>query len=107
MSYQRLLYKYSHVGCPAAHYEDNCDRPSVCAENGRCLDLQPVPKCDRCDKPMHLGAVEDAYGEFVCAECDANASEAAYERHCEAYHDGGSTQFKSLLQQQIDAQKLK
>ena len=40
--YQRLLYKYSHVGCPAAHYEDNCDRPGECAENGRCLDLPNV-----------------------------------------------------------------
>lgn len=37
--YQRLLYKYSHIGCPAARYEDNCDRPARCAENGRCLDL--------------------------------------------------------------------
>lgn len=38
-TYQRLLYKYAHVGCPACHYEDNCDRPAECAENGRCLDL--------------------------------------------------------------------
>jgi hypothetical protein len=37
--YQHLLYKYSHVGCPAAHYEDNCEHPGKCAENGRCLDL--------------------------------------------------------------------
>lgn len=41
-TYQRLLYKYAHVGCPAAHYEDNCDRPSDCAWNGRCLDLAPL-----------------------------------------------------------------
>ena len=37
--YRSLLYKYSHVGCPAARYEDNCSRPGECAENGRCLDL--------------------------------------------------------------------
>jgi hypothetical protein len=41
---QQLLYKYTHVGCPAARYEDNCEHPSKCAENGRCLDLKPWPK---------------------------------------------------------------
>lgn len=40
--YKNLLHKYSHVGCPAARYEDNCDRPGACAENGRCLDLPPL-----------------------------------------------------------------
>lgn len=43
---QHLLYKYSHVGCPACHYEDNCDRPAECAENGRCLDLKPLVSGD-------------------------------------------------------------
>ena len=41
--YQWLLHKYSHVGCPAAHMEDNCAHPAECAENGRCLDLGPSP----------------------------------------------------------------
>lgn len=40
--YQHLLHKYSHVGCPEAHYEDNCAHPAKCAENGRCLDLKPL-----------------------------------------------------------------
>jgi hypothetical protein len=34
-----LLYKYAHVGCPAARYEDNCTHPDRCADNGGCLGL--------------------------------------------------------------------
>jgi hypothetical protein len=46
--YQHLLYKYSHVGCPACGYEDNCDKPGQCAENGKCLDLSaPKPPMTR------------------------------------------------------------
>jgi hypothetical protein len=56
---------------------------------------------------MHPGAVEDEYGEFVCAECDQSAAESAYEHYCEDFHDGGSTRFNSLLDQQIEARKLK
>jgi hypothetical protein len=37
--YQRLLYRFSYVGCPACRYDANCDRPAECAENGCCLDL--------------------------------------------------------------------
>ena len=51
MSYDRLYYKYSHVGCPAAHMEDNCAHPDRCAENGRCLDLGPNP-FDRQETPF-------------------------------------------------------
>lgn len=40
--YHRLYYKYAHVGCPAAKYEDNCGHPDLCAENGRCLDLPTI-----------------------------------------------------------------
>ena len=36
-----------------------------------------------------------------------NAAEAAYERHCEDFHDGGCTRFISLEQQQADARRLK
>lgn len=57
-------------------------------------DAPSAAVCDRCDGPMHPGAVEDEYGEFVCANCDQNAAEAAYERLCEDYHDGGSTRFR-------------
>lgn len=41
--YTRLYIKYSSVGCPAAQYEDNCAHPDRCAENGRCLNLAPLP----------------------------------------------------------------
>lgn len=50
---------------------------------------------------------EDEYCEFVCDDCLSNKAEAAWERHCEDFHDGGATQFKSLLEQQIEAMKLK
>jgi hypothetical protein len=36
-----------------------------------------------------------------------NIAERAWERHCEAFHDGGATQFKSLRQQQIEAMGVK
>lgn len=61
--------------------------------------------CTNCDHPT--ANPENEYGEFVCDGCEQNRAEAAYERHCEAFHDGGSTQFKSLLDQQIEAQRLK
>lgn len=34
--YQRLYYKYSHIGCPGAEYEDNCPTPWDCASKGMC-----------------------------------------------------------------------
>jgi hypothetical protein len=37
--WDRLHYKYSHIGCPAARYEDNCAHPDRCADNGKCLEL--------------------------------------------------------------------
>ena len=49
----------------------------------------------------------EATDEVWCHSCADNAAEAAYERHCEDFHDGGSTQFKSLQQQQIEARRLK
>lgn len=42
-NWSRLYYKYSHIGCPAAHMEDNCAHPDRCADNGRCIDLGPNP----------------------------------------------------------------
>lgn len=61
--------------------------------------------CDKCDAPTTHD--ENEYGEFICADCEQNATEAAYERHCEAFHDGGSTQFISLREQQIAALRFK
>lgn len=61
--------------------------------------------CDKCDVPT--ANPEDCYGEFICDDCGQNAAEAAYERFCEAFHDGGDTSFKSLQQQQIEARRFK
>lgn len=61
--------------------------------------------CDCCGDLT--SAAEDDYGEFICDDCESNRAEAAYERFCEAFHDGGSTQFKSLAQQQAEARRFK
>lgn len=42
-----------------------------------------------------------------CDGCEQNAAEAAYERFCSDFHDGGNTSFKTLQQQQIEAKRLK
>ncbi len=64
-----------------------------------------IPRCVECDNTT-LNP-ENEYGEHVCSDCVEAANERAYERYCEAFHDGGSTQFKSLQQQQIEARRLK
>jgi len=61
--------------------------------------------CDQCLSPTNN--LENEYGEFVCDDCEQDAAEAAYERHCEDFHDGGCTRFNSLQQQQIEARRLK
>ena len=61
--------------------------------------------CTGCGDPTITP--EDDYGEFVCDNCSQNRAEAAWERHQESYHDGGSTTFRSLRDQQIEALKLK
>ena len=61
-----------------------------------------------CDECNHLAFMaENEYGEFICDECQQNKAEAAYERHCEDFHDGGCTRFNTLEQQQIEARRLK
>jgi hypothetical protein len=67
--------------------------------------IQSVNLCDRCAEPT--ANAENDYGEFICDDCEQNAAEAAWERHCEDFHDGGCTRFNSLRDQQIEAQKLK
>lgn len=62
-------------------------------------------KCTTCDAPALTG--ENEYGEFICDNCEQNAAEAAYERHCSDFHDGGATRFNSLEQQQEAARRLK
>lgn len=67
--------------------------------------IPQIALCDRCNAIGNIA--EDEYGEFVCASCVDNEAEAAYERYCEDFHDGGSTRFNSLRDQQIAAMKLK
>jgi len=68
----------------------------------------PTPEahfCERCNgKTLNP---ENEYGEFICINCEENAAEAAYERHCEDFHDGGATRFVTLEQQQAEARRLK
>lgn len=61
--------------------------------------------CDICNQPTDN--TEDAFGEYVCDDCLQNRAEAAWERHCEAFHDGGSSWPRSLQEQQIEARRLK
>jgi hypothetical protein len=65
----------------------------------------PTNHCDKCGSLTTQP--EDEYCEFVCIDCQQNAAEAAWERHCEDFHEGGSTRFISLEQQQADARRLK
>lgn len=64
--------------------------------------MNPCEKCNAATRNE-----QNEFAEYICDGCNQNAAEAAYERHCEAYHDGGATQFRSLRDQQIEAQKLK
>ena len=43
---------------------------------------------------------EDDFGEFICDNCQQNREEAAYERYCEDFHDGGARQ--SAIQRGIE-----
>ena len=61
--------------------------------------------CDECGDTT--ANPENDYAEHVCDNCLQNAAERAWEQHCEAFHDGGATQFNSLAQQQADARRFK
>lgn len=63
--------------------------------------------CEKCEQTSDKIVSENEFGEMVCEECEQNAAERAWDRFCEDFHDGGNTSFKSLQQQQIEAQKLK
>lgn len=64
--------------------------------------------CEKCGCKLNGEAAYMEHADEVwCHSCADNAAEAAYERFCEAFHDGGDTSFKTLQQQQIDAMKLK
>ena len=62
--------------------------------------------CDVCDGPCD--EPENAYGEFLCTSCLDNAAEAAWERHCEDFHDGGSTRWPDAERVRMEeARRLK
>jgi hypothetical protein len=64
--------------------------------------------CEKCGCELNgEAALIEATDEVWCHSCADNAAEAAYERHCEDFHDGGCTRFNSLRDQQIEAMKLK
>lgn len=79
--------------------------------NGHCLcekcamSFTITNACDRCGRGTTNA--EDECGDFTCDSCLDDRAEAAWERLCEDFHDGGSTQFKSLLEQQAEAWRLK
>jgi len=62
--------------------------------------------CERCRRRTELW-YHDPSDEYLCDDCTQNAAEAAWERHCEDFHDGSSTRFKSLEEIQAEARKLK
>jgi hypothetical protein len=65
----------------------------------------PQNHCDKCGRLTTNK--EDDYGEFICTDCRDNESERAWERHCQDFHDGGSTKFRSYQDIQAEARKLK
>lgn len=64
-------------------------------------------ECERQGVVIFTANPENEYGEFICVDCEQNRAEAAWERHCEDFHDGGSTRFITLQQQQESARRLK
>lgn len=62
--------------------------------------------CEKCNEPAHL-AYSDHADEYWCDNCLSSDAEAAWERHCAAFHDGGDTSFIPLYQQQLATRKLK
>lgn len=69
-----------------------------------------VAHCEKCGFEMggEMAHIEER-DEIWCHSCADNAAEAAYERMCEDFHDGGSTAPwpDVVRQRQIEAQKLK
>lgn len=70
-------------------------------------------RCDECEIMIDSDDDPDCFGEdgnapdILCDNCRQNAAERAWERLCEDFHDGGSTRFVTLQQQQADARRLK
>jgi ribosomal protein L37AE/L43A len=67
--------------------------------------------CERClnDKVEVFQDPDDSeFGEWLCSNCRQNMAEAAYERMCEDFHDGGSQAWPDAERKRIEeARKLK
>lgn len=62
--------------------------------------------CDKCEEVASL--IETDWGEMWCENCLQSAAEAAYERMCEDFHDGGNTSFPDGERKRMEeARKLK
>lgn len=82
------------------------DDPGLETDIGQCEECsgKGCVTCERCGCTAP-DAADD--GDSLCGDCASDRAEAAYERHCEDFHDGGSTGWVSLLDQQIIAQRFK
>lgn len=82
------------------------DDPGLETDIGQCeeCDGKGCIRCEACgcDTRGEM-AFMDHVGESWCHPC-ADNYEAAWERHCEDFHDGGATRFRSLLDDQAAAQ---
>lgn len=50
--------------------------------------MTSIIRCENCH--TRTTNTENEHGEIFCTNCQQNAAEAAYERLCEDFHDGGS-----------------
>jgi hypothetical protein len=83
------------------------DKPGAAdVERVRAAAVPSADRCARCGCETK-GEVAWVDGAEWCHPCADNAAEAAWERHCEDFHDGGCTRFNTLTDQQIEARKLK
>lgn len=63
--------------------------------------------CEKCGDPIE-NAVLDDYDRYICLDCQSDEAEAAYERMCEDFHDGGSTAWPDAERKRMEkARKLK
>lgn len=66
-------------------------------EHGAC-------SCNRVTELYHYEPTD----EYLCEDCAQNKAEAAYERMCEDFHDGGSTAWPDAERKRMEeARKLK
>lgn len=108
-SYYVLLLDYGRNGLEANVHPEDTRRGIVDRAVEAMGDHLPIVLVHHVTFNGTVPQIEDVTEEIVSAaenERD-NRAEQAWERHCEAFHDGGSTQFKSLQQQQIEAMRLK